>query len=205
MADNIKESLSALVDGEASEIELHRLLREIGQDSDLTKSWAAYQQIRSVMGNHPIHAAQQHLELSRQISAAVMAETDFEVDTSPLVRNNRYVKPLGGLAIAASITLAAFIGFSQLSPEQTPLQQPTASSTETADLPGVKVTADVTPDTPAQLVTDNRVLDPAIESYLRELPPEKLKSLRAHLSRYDRQRQMAPKTRTVVHKDKKAP
>ena len=206
MADNIRESLSALVDGEASEIELHRLLREIGQD-DLYKSWAAYQQVRSVMGNHPIYSAQQHLELSRQISAAVEAETDFVVDTSPLVKNNRYIKPLGGLAIAASITLAAFVGFNQLGTEQTsPTGQPTvATTTESVDLPSAGVETDVKADASVQLAADSQGLDPAIESYLRELPPEKLNSLRSQLLRYDRQMATQPQTRTVIHKDKKAP
>jgi sigma-E factor negative regulatory protein RseA len=206
VADNTRESLSALIDGEASEIELHRLLRAIDQDSDLTRSWAAYQQIRSVMGNHPIHTAQQHLEMSRQISAAIAAETDFEVDTRPLVRNNSYIKPLGGLAVAASITLAAFVGFNQLSEEQTSLtgSQSIASSTETAELPSVNVNANVQSAAPVQLAVDSQAIDPAIESYLKELPPEKLRSLRAYLSRYDRQ-MIAPNTRTVIHKDKKTP
>jgi sigma-E factor negative regulatory protein RseA len=205
VTDNIRESLSALIDGEASEIELHRLLREINQHGDLKESWAAYQQIRSVMGNHAIHTAQQHLELSRQISAAIEAETDFEVDTSPLLKNSRYVKPLGGLAVAASITLAAFIGFYQPGTEQNvPAGLPSvASSIDKADLPKIDVQTGVHAAKPVQLAADSQVIDPAMESYLKELPPEKLKSLRTLLSQYDRQ--MAPQTRTVIHKDKKAP
>ena len=206
MADNTRESLSALVDGEASEIELHRLLREIGQedlnDSELKNSWAAYQQIRSVMGNHPIYSAQQHLELNRQIGAAIDAETDFVVDTSRLVKNNRYIKPLGGLAVAASLTLAVMVGFNQLNTgdEISPTgQQTVAGTTETVDLPAPGANSVV----PAQMTADSQVLDPAIESDLRELPPDKQKRLRAYLSRYDRQ--MAPQTRTVIHKDKKGP
>ena len=206
MVDNIRESLSALVDGEASEIELHRLLREIGQDdlyvSDVKNSWAAYQQIRSVMGNHPICSAQQHLELSRQISAAIEAETDFVVDTSPLVKSNRYIKPLGGLAVAASLTLAVMVGFNQLNSgdEISPAgQQSLAGTTETADLPAPDAKSVI----PVQMTADSQMLDPAIESDLRELPLDKQKRLRAYLSRYDRQ--MAPQTRTVIHKDKKGP
>lgn len=220
MADNIRESLSALIDGEASEIELHRLLREIGQDdlncsdvqdsdlkdSELKKSWAAYQQIRSVMGNHPIYSARQHLELSRQISTAIEAETDFAVDTSPLVKNNRYIRPLGGLAIAASITLAVMVGFNQSGTDQTSPtgQQSVAGSIEPVDSPVAGVKTDVRTAVPVQLVANSHVLDPAIESDLRELPPDKQQRLRAYLSRYDRQF-MDPQTRNVVLKDKKAP
>ena len=35
-----KESLSALIDGEASEIEVHRLVREFDSDSSLATSWS---------------------------------------------------------------------------------------------------------------------------------------------------------------------
>jgi len=212
VADNTRESLSALVDGEASEIELHRLLREIGQEdlnvSEVKNSWAAYQQIRSVMGNHPIYSAQQHLELNRQIGAAIDAETDFVVDTSRLVKNNRYIKPLGGLAVAASLTLAVMVGFNQLNTDdeisptgQQSVAGTVAGTTETANLPAPDANLVV----PVQMTADSQVLDPAIESDLRELPPDKQKRLRAYLSRYDRQMAPAPQTRTVIHKDKKGP
>lgn len=213
MADDIRESLSALIDGEASEIELHRLLRQIGQDndlksSDLKKSWAAYQQIRSVMGSHPLYSAQQHLELSRQIGASIELETDFTVDTSPLVKKNRYIKPLGGLAVAASLTLAVMVGFNQLNTDDeiSPTSQESVAGTnEPADRTSLDASTVIT----AQLAADNQLLDPVIESDLRELPPEKQKRLRAYLSRYDRRMAPAPQTalqtRTVSHKDKKAP
>lgn len=220
MAENIRESLSALIDGEASEIELHRLLREIGQDSDLKnsdlkKSWATYQQIRSVMGTHPIYAAQQHLELSRQISAAIEAETDFAVDTSPLVKKNRYIKPLGGLAVAAALTLAAIVGFDQLNTDQiSPTGQQLVDQQSVESVKGhIEQVESPKPDVktvaPTQLVADNQVLDPVIESDLRELPPEKQERLRALLLQLDRQlrldRQLGPQTRVVTYKDKKAP
>ncbi|MDK1023643.1 MAG: sigma-E factor negative regulatory protein [Gammaproteobacteria bacterium] len=220
MAENIRESLSALIDGEASEIELHRLLREIGQDSDLKnsdlkKSWATYQQIGSVMGTHPIYAAQQHLELSRQISAAIEAETDFAVDTSPLVKKNRYIKPLGGLAVAASLTLAAIVGFDQLNTDQiSPTGQQLVDQQSVESVKGhIEQVESPKPDVktvaPTQLVADNQVLDPVIESDLRELPPEKQERLRALLLQLDRQlrldRQLGPQTRVVTYKDKKAP
>ena len=41
-----KESLSALIDGEANEIEIHRFVREFGRDESITQSWSIYQQIR---------------------------------------------------------------------------------------------------------------------------------------------------------------
>ena len=47
--DTKRESLSAFIDGEASEIELHRLVREFLSDESLTSSWATYQHVGSTL------------------------------------------------------------------------------------------------------------------------------------------------------------
>ena len=47
--DTKRESLSAFIDGEASEIELHRLVREFRSDESLTSSWATYQHVGSTL------------------------------------------------------------------------------------------------------------------------------------------------------------
>ncbi len=200
MAENMKESLSALIDGEASEIELHRLLRAINQDHDLKQSWVTYHQIRSVLSTQPVYSTQQHLELNRRIGAAVDSETDFVLDTSPLARNNRYIKPLGGLAIAASLVLAVMVGFNQLN-QVSPTGQDAASNNPAL----VNLTSPKTDTNPvaAQLV-DNRVLDPDIESDLRKLSPETEKRFRAYLMRMDRQ-MGPPPGQVVIYKDSKAP
>ena len=47
MTEIRKESLSALIDGEASEIEIHKFVREFKHDDGITTSWAIYQHIRA--------------------------------------------------------------------------------------------------------------------------------------------------------------
>ena len=89
MTDTNKESLSALIDGEASEIEVHKLLRHVKsiegeagsispETEDLHRSWARYQEIRSVIGpagskadGHSRMVASQHLALRLRISEAI--------------------------------------------------------------------------------------------------------------------------------------
>ena len=43
MNDRIKESLSALVDGETDELEVRRVLNELDKDSELKDTWKRYQ------------------------------------------------------------------------------------------------------------------------------------------------------------------
>jgi sigma-E factor negative regulatory protein RseA len=209
VAENIKQSLSAMMDGEASEIELHRLLRQVGQD-DLEKSWISYQQIRSVLRNEPLYTAQMHLELHRNINESVENDTEFEVNTKPFRSTGRYLKPLGGLAVAASLAVVGFIGINQYltdgngSVEQlVEAEQIIESEAKPVDLED-PVSGQSMEET--QLVenqaVDGSVLDPIIESDLQALPPEKQKRLREYLLRHDKR--FGSQTRVVTYKKPKA-
>ena len=60
-----KESLSALIDGEATEIEVHRLVREFGKDASLSVSWSVYQQIRATLRRETPMASGRGLEIEQ--------------------------------------------------------------------------------------------------------------------------------------------
>jgi sigma-E factor negative regulatory protein RseA len=231
VAENIKESLSALIDGEASEIELHRLLREVEQDSSLKRNWAIWQQIRNVINGKPVYSVQQHLDLSTEISAAVAAESELDVKDGLIAKRSRFIKPLSGLAVAASITLAVTVGFNKLNTQPASeadagfVDTQSTSNLSTPTLAGSPVTNTIPAgNTQSVSVADNtdgkgiasrlanvQVLDPVIESDLRELPPEKEQRFRAYLLQQDRQmqaylnQQQGSQTRTVIHKEKKSP
>jgi sigma-E factor negative regulatory protein RseA len=49
MSEKLKEALSAVIDGEADEFELRRVLDEIVKDSELAQSWERYHLIGSVL------------------------------------------------------------------------------------------------------------------------------------------------------------
>ena len=142
MTDTNKESLSALIDGEASEIEVHKLLRHVKsiegeagsispETEDLHRSWARYQEIRSVIGpagsradGHSRMAASQHLALRLRISEAIEAEETHKLEgvsslvgLTPRTAMVKYRAPAAGLAIAASLVVAIFVGLSPLEQE----------------------------------------------------------------------------------------
>jgi len=209
VAENIKQSLSAMIDGEASEIELHRLLRQVGQD-DLEQSWISYQQIRSVLRNEPLYTAQLHLELHRNIVESVENDTEFEVNTQPFTKTRRYMKPLGGLAVAASLAVVGFIGINQYSTDgdESVKQLVEAEQTIESDAKPVELESPVLGQSmeETQLVEnqamEESVLDPIIESDLQALPPEKQKRLREYLLRHDKR--FGSQTRVVTYKKQKS-
>ena len=48
MTDKLRESLSALMDNEADELEVQRVLRQIGEDVELRRTWERYHAVREV-------------------------------------------------------------------------------------------------------------------------------------------------------------
>ncbi len=109
MSEKMRESLSALMDDEASELELQRLLTRIGDDAGLRDSWCRFNTVRSVL------AGQQLAGLDRDISGAVREAIGRE--SAPLTstsRHQRWLRPLASLAVAASVTGVVVLGGQQL-------------------------------------------------------------------------------------------
>ena len=188
MTDTRKESLSALIDGEASEIEVHRLVREFRSDESLTTSWAVYQQVRATVrkggsgsGLGPAH----HEALLNRISDAVHAEDDHKRETDDRPAAGKVV--MGSLALAASLVITVFLG----------VQSPEDSA----------VIADISTETSIQRPSER----PAVEvqtvandlqaSELVELDEEKQKRLRAYLNQHDRMARMNANQQLVNYKD----
>lgn len=132
-ADNpLKESLSALLDGEASELELRRILKS-GDDSEAREVWQRYQ-MASALLRGDCSSPKDALE-AKTFSAGVLAALDAEnqglqnqeksnagVSTAvtpngafSAVAINAWYGGLGKVAIAASVTLAMLLGVSQFS------------------------------------------------------------------------------------------
>lgn len=183
MTETRKESLSALIDGEASEIEVHRLVREFRSDDGLAKSWSMYQHIRTtVRADSPALSPQHHEQLLSSISEAIEAEP---VHAQPASQKQQ--APLrvaaGSLAVAASLVVAVFVGF-----------QPSGSdTTEYADA-GVGTTPALissplsSPIVALPVANDSQAFAQAPD--LVELDAEKQKRLRAYLNQHDRMARM---------------
>lgn len=173
MTEPRKESLSALIDDEASDIEVHRLVREFQSDESLTASWAVYQHVRStVRGKHTTGVTldpARHEALFRRISASVALEDAHQQSKTP-IRERRIV--VGSLALAASLVVAVFIGVGQPADPVVP------------NLVDVSV--------PVQSVASDSFMDQnmAETQELIELDEDRQRQLRAYLNQHDRMARM---------------
>ncbi len=114
------ESLSALVDGEASEFEGRRLLGMVG-DPELSEKWQRYNLAGALMRKEL--SSPSLSDLSDRISAAIYDEAEHAlgeppvaaVTTNTVVRASRWRDWMAKSAIAASVAVAAVAGvqFSQ--------------------------------------------------------------------------------------------
>jgi len=99
MSDKQAESLSALMDNEAHELELHRLLNQ-GQDPELRARWSRYHMARSAMRNDV--SSFTHLDISSAVSEAI--------DKESISGKKSWVQAIVSFAVAASVTLAVLVG-----------------------------------------------------------------------------------------------
>lgn len=128
-SDSILESLSALVDNEASEIERHRILKNFGSNTQLREKWRRYHVIGSVMRRE--HNIASHIDVSAAVAAAIAGEEissstamtssmggRSEPQSSSKVEGKRWQDLFGKAAIAASFAAVMVVGVSQFSPQQ---------------------------------------------------------------------------------------
>ena len=111
MNDGIRMQVSAFVDGELPENEAELLLRRMSQDVELRQAVAEYLAIGRLMRAEPGLAGADRLH--ERISAAI---DDKPVDASDLAGDttaSRAVRPLAGIAIAATVALVAIFALQQ--------------------------------------------------------------------------------------------
>jgi sigma-E factor negative regulatory protein RseA len=110
---DLREALSALMDSEANELELRRILRELPDDAELSATWKRYHTVRASL-RQEIHS-NPAVNLLDGIKARLADEAVRHPLHGPgrLFRSGilRYV---GQGAIAASVALAALVSVSLL-------------------------------------------------------------------------------------------
>lgn len=100
--ETLQESLSALMDNEANELEVRRVLAaEAGGDLDAT--WSRYQVARAALHREPL---QPGLNLAAAVSAAIADEPALV----PVIGRSRWHLGWARAAVAASVTLAVLAG-----------------------------------------------------------------------------------------------
>lgn len=107
MTEQLRESLSALMDDEANELELQRLLGQLAEDEALRQTWVRYNLARSVISGQPVGCL--NIDISQQVSAAIAA------DAAPAPGMwQRMTRPLASVAVAASVMTVVVFGGQQL-------------------------------------------------------------------------------------------
>lgn len=111
MSERLRESLSAVMDGEANELELERVLARIGSDEQLRQTWVRYSAVQSV--NEGAHIAHLSMDVSQGVRAALAQDGagDSAKINGPA---QRFLKPLASFAVAASVAATVVIGGQQL-------------------------------------------------------------------------------------------
>jgi len=96
----LQESLSAVMDNEADELELRRVINAL-DDAETRATWSRYQVARAVMHKELLDP---RLDLSAAVSAAIADEV------APVKAGRGPWRSLGRLAVAASVTVAVLAG-----------------------------------------------------------------------------------------------
>jgi len=112
MNERICESLSALLDDEANELELERVLSQLTADDDLRQTWTRYNLAQQALHGH--QRANLDWDISKRVRSA-LADTkpDAAISASPQV-GNRLLRPLISFGVAASVALTVVVGGRQI-------------------------------------------------------------------------------------------
>jgi sigma-E factor negative regulatory protein RseA len=125
MNERNKESLSALMDGEADELEIRRVLNQLDKDDELRDKWKNYHLMGSLMRDESFDS----LDLTRGINQILDGElapsgaADINTPQSPRESHaqksrSAWYKPLTSVAVAASVTLAVLLGVQSIEPNK---------------------------------------------------------------------------------------
>ncbi len=96
-----QESLSALMDGEANELDMARALRAAAESDDLRAYWRRQHLIRESMSGQSTATMASGFDVSEAVRTAIGSE------------KRRYANPLISMAVAASVTVAVVLGGQQ--------------------------------------------------------------------------------------------
>lgn len=107
MSESMRESLSALMDDEANELEVERVLARIASDSDLRQVWVRYNAVHSLAAGQP--AVNLEMDISSQVREAVAGDSRASSGF-----RQRLMRPLASMAVAASVAATVVLGGQQL-------------------------------------------------------------------------------------------
>ncbi|MDH3747219.1 MAG: RseA family anti-sigma factor [Gammaproteobacteria bacterium] len=133
MNEAIKMQLSAFVDGELPENEKELLLRRLSQDAGLRQQVAEYLMVgRAMRGEKQIGGVNELRDrVANELGEKPMQDGHVDIAAS----KNRLLRPLSGIAIAATVALVGILGLQQVTDVDTPEVTPPDAIVDTVDFP----------------------------------------------------------------------
>ena len=172
MTEKMRESLSALMDDEANELELQRVLSQIGDSEELRQTWVRYNATRAAIGGQSV--AHLNIDISHRVSAALKGDSSAaERDKQGL--SERLLRPLAGFAVAASVAATVVFGGQQLAQLGAAGGQPAISIAASGPSPvGLVNIQGATPVYASHGVQSVPVLEPAAHQAYQRLANQRM-------------------------------
>jgi sigma-E factor negative regulatory protein RseA len=132
MTERLRESLSALMDDEADDLELGRVLRAMEEDGEVRATWARYQLVSAVLRGHAAGGSEAPEALLADGPRAITAEAhaagaaDAVATVPETAARQSAWRPWASFAAAASLTLAVVVAW--------PTREDEAALPETAEV-----------------------------------------------------------------------
>ena len=173
MSEMMRETLSALMDDEANELEVERVLARVAGDPELRQAWVRYNMVRTVTGGQ--HPAYPGLDVSARVREELAGEGRGIAGL-----RQRWLRPLASMAVAASVAATVVLGGQQLAQLESSGQdsQAIASSVSPVGMVNSLGATSVQASYGTQSVP---VLQPATRTAYQELAKQRLqKYMQAH-------------------------
>lgn len=168
MKNKTDERISALFDGELSRFETRRWTNEVLSKQDLSERVTRYQMLGDVLREEL--PAKINLNFCEQVASKIA-----DVSIEPYQKRREWLKPAGGLAVAASVALVSLLGLRVMTtPEADPVAIASLSGEAQQlrrELPAATQPTPANPATRLPITTVNNPLTPAADADAsRELP-----------------------------------
>jgi len=156
MTEQLRESLSAMMDDEVADFELRRTLKQLGEGEELRQTWRRYHLASAAMKRNLDKHFQ--IDVSQGVAAAI-AELDVEVTATGASHRGR--QWFASLAVAASVAFVVVFGVTQIQ------QQDASNPAVVSNSPAPEASDYTQPVIAAQTVSSEG--DARAEARLKEL------------------------------------
>lgn len=158
----VRESLSALMDGESQPLELQRVLKCLGEEDALRETWARYQITSALLRKQSVDGVSCSLAFADRVQQALQQE--------PATRMNQSRPAWSKFAVAASVAIAVVAG-TQWQQRQAVTTQPVLAQVKPAVEAPAKALA--TPNGNADNLQRNTVDKSAASTFLASQSPDR--------------------------------